>query len=193
MSNSANEVTNMATNSTHPFEAARLGKAPFKFIGMHEQDLCYGQAILNREEFQRTGVSVTTKPGGSCAYCGNYIVNMYNVRSADGQVFHVGSECIEKTGDRKLIEPAKAARCKAAGVKRAVKASEVQGSLEALLVSPEARAKLAAAPHPKPLAWRAPEENTLLAYIEWMSVKAGAAGRKKALALATSALAAVEV
>lgn len=99
------------TNTTqHPFEAAGLGKAPFKFIGMEEQDLRYGKAILNRAEYEKTGIAIETKPGGTCAYCGQYILNMYNVRSADGRVFHVGSDCIEKTGDRKLIDRAKAAR-----------------------------------------------------------------------------------
>ena len=177
------------TNTTqHPFEAAGLGKAPFKFIGIEAQDLRYGRAILNRAEYEKTSIAVETKPGDSCAYCGQYIVNMYNVRSADGRTFHVGSDCIEKTGDRKLIDRAKVARLSRERVKREAKAVEVKGSLEALLASPEARAKLAAAPHPKPQAWRAPEDNTLLAYIEWMAGNAGAAGRKKAFSLATRAI-----
>lgn len=188
MSTVTNE-TRMTDNARHPFEVAGLGQAPFRFIGMHEQDRRYGESILNRAEYERTGVAVTTKPGGSCAYCGTYILNMYNVRSSDGRVFHVGSECIEKTGDRKLIAPAKAARSKASRVKREAKATEVKGELATLLASPEARAKLAAAPHPKPLAWRSPEENTLLFYVEFLARRAGAAGRKKALALALRVLA----
>lgn len=51
----------------HPFERAGLGKAPFRYVGMVAQDLCYGQAILNRAEHEQTGVAVTTKPGGTCA------------------------------------------------------------------------------------------------------------------------------
>jgi hypothetical protein len=84
------------TTTIHPFEAAGLGLAPFRFIGLEAQDLCYGEAILNRAEYERTGIAITTAPGGSCAYCGQYIVVMYRVRSSDGRTFHVGCDCVEK-------------------------------------------------------------------------------------------------
>jgi len=173
-----------AEMSGHPFEVAGLGKAPFRFVGMAEQDLRYGEAILNRGEYERTGIAITTKPGGSCAYCGTYIGNMYNVRSADGRVFHVGSECVNKTGDAKLIGAIKVERRKADRVKRAAKTVANKSELATLLACPVAREALAAAPHPKPAAWRPASENTLLAYVEWMSVRAGAAGRATALKLA---------
>ena len=86
----------MTTETTHPFTRAGLGQAPFRFVGVEVQDLCYGQAILNRDEYERTGIALTTAPGGSCAYCGTYIVNMFRVESADGHKFHVGSDCIAK-------------------------------------------------------------------------------------------------
>lgn len=106
------------SNEQHPFERAGLGLAPFRFVGMVEQDKAYGEVILNRAEFQATGVAVTTKPGGSCAYCGTYIVNMYNVRSADGRTFHVGNDCVERVGDRKLVEAVKVAAAKLGRAKR---------------------------------------------------------------------------
>jgi len=84
------------TEPIHPFEAAGLGLAPFRFIGLEAQDKLYGKVILNRAEYERTGIAVTTAPGGSCAYCGQYIVVMYRVRSSDGRTFHVGCDCVEK-------------------------------------------------------------------------------------------------
>jgi len=140
-----NTTTATAKTIIHPFEARGLGQAPFRFVGMVEQDLCYGEAILNREEYQRTGIALTTKPGGSCAYCGTYIVNMYRVRSADGREFHVGCECVEKVAkaaagtahEREtaaLLAPirrAKNARAKALRTARgAAKAAELAATAE---------------------------------------------------------------
>lgn len=82
----------MQPDNTHPFERAGLGKAPFRYVGMQAQEISYGQAVIGRAG----GVPITTAPGGSCAYCGNYIVNMFNVKSSDGRIFHVGSDCVEK-------------------------------------------------------------------------------------------------
>lgn len=82
----------------HVFEAADLGLAPFEFIGMQHQEISYGQRVIGNAG----GCALTTKPGGTCAYCGKYILNIFNVRSADGRRFHVGSDCVLKTGDAGL-------------------------------------------------------------------------------------------
>ena len=84
----------------HVFEKAGLGKAPFKFAGMVYQNIQYGQRVIGSVR----GVEITTKPGGTCDYCGTYIVNMFNVESADGNKFHVGCECIRKAGDAGLMK-----------------------------------------------------------------------------------------
>lgn len=169
-------------NAIHPFERAGLGKAPFRYVGMAAQDLCYGQAILNRTEYEQTGVAVTTKPGGSCAYCGTYIVNMYNIRSADGREFHVGSDCVEKTGDAKLVAGMKAEARKAAKAKRVAKAAAVTADLNALLSNITWRAKLEQAYH------NDYPTHTLLNWAEWMLEHAGATGRAKALKAVKAAL-----
>lgn len=178
-----------AVNETtvHPFERAGLGKAPFRYVGMVAQDRCYGEAILNRAEYEKTGVAVTTKPGGSCAYCGTYIVNMYNIVSVDGHVFHVGSDCVEKTADRKLVDAMKAETRKAAKAKRAANAGAVTVELATFLVDDETRAKLATLPHPKFAGF------TLLDWAEWMVKRSGATGRAKTLKAIKSALADVEM
>ncbi len=76
----------------HPFEKAGLGKAPFRYIGAVFQEKMYGQAVVGNAG----GIPITTQPGGSCAYCGAYIINMFNIESSDGKVFHVGSDCVMK-------------------------------------------------------------------------------------------------
>lgn len=162
------------TNEIHPFEKAGLGKAPFRFVGMAQQDRCYGEVILNRAECDRTGIALTTTPGGTCAYCGQAIMRMFDIESADGKHFHVGCECVNRTGDKKLARSVNQARLAADRAKRADKAAETDRSLQAFIrVNSE---KLAALPHPK--GW---DGKTLLDYAEFMATRSGATGRAKAL------------
>lgn len=67
----------------HPFEAAKLGKAPFQCVGCRE----------NRFEMPGFG----WKPGGCCNYCGTGILYEFVIRGADGSEFVVGSDCVAKT------------------------------------------------------------------------------------------------
>ena len=87
----------------HEFEIAGLGKAPFKFLyvaslpspSLAEQN---PQAYQNAMRDLPKGVAL-----GCCAYCGHDLVHNFIVRSSDGKEFSVGSECIEKVGDKGLI------------------------------------------------------------------------------------------
>lgn len=171
------------SNEVHPFERAGLGQAPFRYVEMAQQDICYGERILNRAELQEGGIAVTTKPGGSCAYCGTYIRHMYNIRSADGRVFHVGSDCVEKTGDAKLVNAVKVQVRKDAKAKRVATAEAQRLELEALVADDMVRAELVCHPHPKC------SSLTLLDWAEWMSKRGGVGGRLRAL----KAIKAVEV
>jgi hypothetical protein len=183
-------TTTTTANDTavHPFERAGLGRAPFRYVGMVAQDICYGQAILNREEYQRTGILMTTKPGGTCAYCGQYIVQMFNVRSADGRTFHVGCDCIRKV-DEKLAKAIKADVARAAKAKRVAADKRRTASAATALADEAVRAQLAAMPHPT--ASFAARGETLLAWCDWTMKYAGAAGRAK-VAKVIAALPAVE-
>jgi hypothetical protein len=176
-----------AADTIHPFERAGLGKAPFRFVGMEKQDLCYGERILNRAEYERTGISLTTKPGGTCAFCGTYILQMCNIVSADGRKFHVGCDCVELAGDAKLVRKVKAAKRAADRVKRAARADSVKAELDALLSNEAARAHLSTIPHPS--AYRAAKGETLLSSLVWLAERAGAAGRARALKTAKAAVA----
>lgn len=69
---------------THPFEKAGLGKAPFRCIGV--------------EEMVFTMPGGYSKAGGACQYCGTGIRWAFQIKSSDGAHFHVGCDCVEKTG-----------------------------------------------------------------------------------------------
>ena len=75
----------------HCFERAGLGKAPFKIVGSYE---CKFQAC--------PGAPVQC--GGSCDYCGQGIMYAVAIKSADGQTFKVGCDCVARTGDAGLIK-----------------------------------------------------------------------------------------
>lgn len=178
----------MDSSNIHPFERAGLGKAPFRYVGMVAQDMCHGERILNREEFQATGVALTTKPGGTCAYCGTYIVNMYNIRSADGRVFHVGSDCVEKTADRKLVEAVKLEKRRTARENRKTKAAAVDAELRTLMTDEKVRAKLATVLQPNAKPWQSVPEHSLLNWTGFMFQISGATGRAKVLKAVKAAL-----
>jgi len=170
----------------HPFQRAGLGLAPFRYIGQVHQDIAYGQAVVNSAEFRAGGVMVTTKPGGTCAYCGNGILNMFNVKSADGKTFHVGSDCIQKVGGPELAR--KVARTVAANRKAsaAKRADEKIAAAVAALARPEVRAALSAQARPGlSVAYGevVTERKAMLVYVEYLLAHAGTAGKLRAAAI----------
>lgn len=75
----------------HCFEAAGLGKAPFRvnrFDTIKFQS-CPGAPIL---------------PGSTCDYCGTGIMYVCYIKSSDGKEFKVGCDCVNKTHDEGLIK-----------------------------------------------------------------------------------------
>lgn len=48
------------------------------------------------------------KPGSACDHCGTYITNIFICQSADGKKFNLGSSCVDKLGDKGLIDQVKA-------------------------------------------------------------------------------------
>lgn len=69
----------------HPFERARLGRAPFRFAGMHES--VYSAAPGH------------SQPGGTCEFCGMGIRYVCTVEGADGKRFSVGTDCVARVGE----------------------------------------------------------------------------------------------
>lgn len=82
-------------NTIHRFEAAGLGKAPFKVVGCRE--------IIHTAG----GVS---KAGGTCDFCGTGIRYAFLIESSDGKIFKVGSDCVKRTGDSALERQTKYAK-----------------------------------------------------------------------------------
>src|SRR6476661_4497421 len=66
-----NTTTQTTKTWVHPFEAAGLGKAPYRFTSWWRE---------------RNG----------CMFCGTGIMNCFGVQAADGKRFHVGCDCIYK-------------------------------------------------------------------------------------------------
>ncbi len=104
-----------ASGKVHRFEAAGLGKAPYRFremwvapspstMGTNPTAWALGMQSMPRVDY-----------GGpySCAYCGTAITNHCLIESADGKHFMVGTDCVEKTGDAGLIDPVKVAAAEA--------------------------------------------------------------------------------
>jgi hypothetical protein len=165
----------IANLEIHPFEAAGLGKAPFRYVGMEFQDISYGQRNV-----AIGGVECQTKPGGTCAYCGQYIVNMFRVASADGQEFHVGCDCIRKV-DAKLVKLAdQDIRKMRKERKAAADRATVQAARELLPVAME---KMAGKPHPN--AHMAGNGKTLADYVDFLLQCGGNDGRLRAAKLIT--------
>ncbi len=172
-------TTTETETKVHPFQVAGLGLAPFRYVGVVYQDIAYGQAVVGKREMGNPGILMTTKPGGTCAYCGAYILNMFNVKSADGKVFHVGSDCILKTygADHPIARKVRKATSERAKAQRlAHKGAQVAAAAE-LLQREDARAVLGALPHPTP--FLASKGETLLSWAEYVMEVGGMNGRVK--------------
>lgn len=153
----------MCTTETtiHCFEAAGLGKAPFRYVGMVYQEICYGQAVIGNVG----GCQLTTKPGGTCDYCGTYIINMFHVESADGKRFKVGCDCIAKTGDAGLIKIVKSEISAAQAKRRRDKKIAQENAMRDFCLAFDL-ASLNHLPHPTPA--RAAQGETLADWSRWM-------------------------
>ncbi len=158
------KTDNPSEVGVHLFQRAGLGQAPYRYLGTSENRFNNGDG--------------TTKPGGTCQYCGTGILHEFHLRSKDGKEFKVGSDCIARAGDngilaqyRKSPEYRKAQRDK-----RQTKAVAVFQELEALL--PILKPALLAVPHSRGFQNRTTGEPlTAWDEAEWMFKNAGAAGR----------------
>lgn len=154
----------------HPFEAAGLGHAPFRFVAVEHR---VGPINLGGGHF----VGAPGQPMGTCDYCGTGIADCCIIRSADGKQFIVGSTCVAKVeskGSRLLTETQRAVR-EMKKVAQAEKDTARIVKTRALLTSDAVRAALVARPHIN--AHMAGKGLTLLDWAEWMLVNAGTSGR----------------
>lgn len=152
----------------HKFEKAGLGRAPFRFVGFEHKTY-------------QAAHGAPVQIGGSCDYCGTGISGFCWILSSDGKRFKVGDTCVEKTGDRGLVNVTR----RAVNVEK-LKATHARqdtriGAAEATLASrPDVRDLIAAQPHPK-----GRQGLTLLDWCRWMLDNAGRKGRTEVAKVAT--------
>jgi hypothetical protein len=98
----------MDNEKIHKFEAAGLGKAPFRCVGLAKIP-SPSLAEANPDAYNNALRALPPKfRCGTCHYCGQPIMNNYLIVSSDGHQFAVGCECVAKTGDAGLTNKTKA-------------------------------------------------------------------------------------
>ena len=105
----------------HPFENT-IGPGPYRFVGTYDM----GAALAHQASFGDTAAAFRDAPRleagmGSCAHCGHPILNICIVRRGDGKLYGVGTDCILKTDDGKLVDAVKVEKNRLAREKRAAK------------------------------------------------------------------------
>jgi hypothetical protein len=105
------QTTPSESAKAHPFELAGMGIGPFRFLGVasipspslaeHNPD-AYNGALRDLPRDLINGC-------GSCANCGMPITHICIVANSTGQRYGIGSDCVQKTGDRCLGNAAKVA------------------------------------------------------------------------------------
>lgn len=163
------------SNITHVFEIAGLGAAPFTFLGIEDS-----AAKVNTDDgMVRTtgadGFDYYTKPGGSCDFCGTYIVIFCWIRDAKGKRFKVGTSCASKTDDKGIVDKAKRAANKLKRTKQVAREQVRIDAARAAFVNDlkGVRAWLASFPHPHE--YRAEKGATWADCVEWSLVDSGRA------------------
>jgi hypothetical protein len=164
-------ATKTLNDTTHKFEAAGLGKAPFRCVGATEKRGPISMQI-NGALFQ---VGAPGQPMGTCAYCGQGIAICCRVKSSDGKSFDVGSDCVRKVGDAGLTRKVKTIVATRRREKAHARAVEQKAFLISLLADENIKAALGAKPHPSI------PGKTLWDYVCWMRDHAGASGIAKTL------------
>lgn len=147
----------------HAFEVAGLGAGPFRFVGMRENAIQHADG--------------TSQAGGTCDYCGTGIRFECCIRSADGKMSVVGTDCINKVGDAGLLKAYKTSaefRTHQAKLRHA-RAQRIAAECRELIAK-HADA-LRAQPHPRGFTNRETGVPlTHLDYVEYMFNACGAAG-----------------
>lgn len=184
-------MTNALMETTHVFEKAGLGKAPFNLIAVW-QGPSKGLQAANPEAYNRAWLSAPRptngRGGGSCHYCGTGIVTHCLIQGSDGSRFFVGADCVEKTGDRGLIGKVADEVSKLKKARRQELDQQKCDEFAELMRDPAVRAALSKFPHPNQ--YFASRGKTLLDWADFMRRASGVAGTKKGLRAVKAALAA---
>lgn len=113
---------------THTWQERGLGRAPFRCIGVAVIP-DPAMAASNPEGYRRAledlprGIAL-----GTCRACGQSLMINCLIRDADGKRFAVGSDCVLKTGDARLVAKVEADRRRRAREQRQAKAAAMRAA-----------------------------------------------------------------
>lgn len=165
-------------NSIHAFEKAGLGKAPFRIVGVGNK---VGPL---RYTDPKSGLTMEVgspgQPMGVCKFCGQGIMECWSIKSADGNIFDVGCECVRKTGDAGMKKVIDAHKAKVNREKRQAKAAEDKVYVAGVIGDQYRMSLLRAIAHPYGFEDRVTKRPLSAAeYIEWMAPRCGDSGMMK--------------
>jgi hypothetical protein len=170
----------------HPFEAAGLGRAPYRVVGVTE-----GERGPRRSTDPKTGITTEVGAPGQllsvCAFCSQPIAEVWIVADAGGSRFTVGCKCVEKTDAKLASDPAALNAAKALRRKARKRAAEAREERARRLLDDEAvRDALRATKAGR---------GDALGYVDFCLVqgKAGAAGKTRCFRLIEKAAKSVGV
>ena len=166
---------NEHTEIEHPFERAQLGRAPFVIDGFETLP------DVIRWTCPESGLTLETKGGTSCDYCGTGIKVVVWIRGACGTRFKVGTDCACRAagdaGDHRMERKVAALEKKRAAALRNARNDAKLANLDRLLADDEVIARLRALPHPSP--WAARKGLTMADYAAFIVDNAGVSGKVK--------------
>lgn len=104
----------------HPFERT-LGPGPYRFAGFFDLGACLAALNAGNVEGYNNGLASLNalglkSGGGTCSHCGMAIINIFIVKTGNGDLYGVGSDCIAKVN--KAEEGTQATRELAAKVRQ---------------------------------------------------------------------------
>ncbi len=144
--------TTINSGSIHIFEAADLGKGPFR-------------------------LSHVTAEGGGCQYCGTGIVYRFYIKGQDSRVFYVGSDCVMKTGDLGLMRVVELQVKKLQKELREKREAAKLAAIHDRLADPTVIATLSGKPHPSN--YYAGQGKTMKDYVDYLMRYASKSTRLK--------------
>jgi hypothetical protein len=164
------------TIAVHPFQRT-LGDGPYKFVGFFYINIQAGQMgrpYINPNDIHPKFV----RGAGTCAHCGQAILNVCQIQIGNGEVYGIGLDCVQKVAmpvrELTLIEKAKRDHDKALRqARKAKKGQAARDELQALIDSHSA--ELAAKKHPSEYLANS-QGLTLLDYAKWTVEKSNDGG-----------------
>jgi hypothetical protein len=123
-------TTTTTPAKAHPFEISGMGHGPYQWVGTHD----IAEAREHAENHGGTAFAQhpqLTAGLGTCCHCGMAINLVCIVRSADGRLWGVGSNCVERTGDAHLGNAAKIAVAQRRRIKAAAAAAQRHAAQQA--------------------------------------------------------------